>query len=47
VLTLLPNSMTRDSALAACFCEDDRKLLQAAWKRFDRNKESLQYSGAN
>jgi hypothetical protein len=43
VLTLLRNSMTRDSALAACFCEDDRKLLQAAWKRFDRNKESLQY----
>jgi hypothetical protein len=25
----------------ACFSEDDRKLLQAAWKRFDRHKESL------
>lgn len=43
VLTLLRNGMTRDSALAACFSEDDRKLLQAAWKRFDRNKEALQY----
>ncbi|HWS18734.1 MAG TPA: hypothetical protein VN223_11990 [Candidatus Elarobacter sp.] len=43
VLTLLRNSITRDSALAACFSEDDRKILQAAWKRFDRNKESLQY----
>ncbi|HEY2498332.1 MAG TPA: hypothetical protein VGK24_14810 [Candidatus Angelobacter sp.] len=43
VLALLRNGMGRDSALAACFSEDDRKLLQAAWKRFDRNKESLQY----
>jgi hypothetical protein len=43
VLTLLRNGMARDSALAACFSEDDRKLLQAAWKRFDRHKESLQY----
>jgi hypothetical protein len=43
VLTLLRNGMTRDSALAACFSENDRKILQAAWKRFDRNKESLQY----
>jgi hypothetical protein len=43
VLTLLRNGMARDSALAACFSEDDRKILQAAWKRFDRNKESLQY----
>jgi hypothetical protein len=43
VLTLLRNGMTRDSALAACFSEDDRKTLQAAWKRFDRNKEALQY----
>lgn len=31
----------RESALAACYSEDDRKLLQAAWKRFDRHKESL------
>jgi hypothetical protein len=38
VLTLLRNSMTRDSALAACFSEDDRKILQAAWKRFDAIK---------
>ena len=43
VLALLRNGMGRDSALAACFSEDDRKTLQAAWKRFDRNKESLQY----
>jgi hypothetical protein len=43
VLTLLRKGMARDSALAACFSEDDRKLLQAAWKRFDRNKEALQY----
>src|ERR1700731_671083 len=43
VLTLLQKGMARDSALAVCFSEDDRKILQAAWKRFDRNKESLQY----
>jgi hypothetical protein len=43
VLTLMRNGMARDSALAVCFSEDDRKILQAAWKRFDRNKEALQY----
>jgi hypothetical protein len=43
VLTLLRNGVTRDSALDACFSENDRKILQAAWKRFDRNKEALQY----
>jgi len=31
----------RESALAACYSEDDRKFLQAAWKRFDRHKASL------
>jgi hypothetical protein len=43
VLALLRKGLKRDSALAACFSEDDRKLLQAAWKRFDRHKESLKH----
>jgi hypothetical protein len=31
----------RDAALAACLRDEDRRYLQAAWKRFDRNKERL------
>lgn len=41
VVELQRMGFARDSALAACYTEDDRKLLQAAWKRFDRHKESL------
>lgn len=41
VVQLQRIGFARDSALAACYSEDDRKLLQAAWKRFDRHKESL------
>jgi hypothetical protein len=41
VLELQRIGFARDSALAACFSEDDRKVLQAAWKRFDRHKASL------
>jgi hypothetical protein len=31
----------RRAALRACLTDDDRRYLQAAWKRFDRNKERL------
>lgn len=41
VLNLQRIGFARDSALAVCYSEDDRKLLQAAWKRFDRHKDSL------
>jgi hypothetical protein len=41
VLELQRIGLARESALAACFSEDDRKVLQAAWKRFDRHKASL------
>jgi hypothetical protein len=41
VLELQRIGFARESALAACFSEDDRKVLQAAWKRFDRHKASL------
>jgi hypothetical protein len=39
VLQLRLKGLERDVALAACYTEEDRKLLQAAWKRFDRHKE--------
>jgi hypothetical protein len=41
VLELQRTGVARESALAACYSEEDRKLLQAAWKRFDRHKASL------
>jgi hypothetical protein len=31
----------REAALAACFTEDDKRVLQAAWKRFDRHKGAI------
>jgi hypothetical protein len=41
VVELQRIGFAREAALAACYSEEDRKLLQAAWKRFDRHKESL------
>lgn len=31
----------REQALSICHAETDRKLLQAAWKRFERHQDSL------
>ena len=31
----------REAALAACATEDDKRFLQAAWKRFDRHKGAI------
>jgi hypothetical protein len=31
----------REAALAACFTEDDKRVLQAAWRRFDRHKGAI------
>ena len=39
VLKLRLSGLERDLALAACYTDEDRKLLQAAWKRFDRHKD--------
>jgi hypothetical protein len=39
VLQLRLRGLERDVAFAACYTEEDRKLLQAAWKRFDRHKD--------
>jgi hypothetical protein len=39
VLQLRLRGLERDVALAACYTDEDRKLLQAAWKRFDRHKD--------
>jgi hypothetical protein len=39
VLQLRLKGLERDLALAACYTDEDRKILQAAWKRFDRHKE--------
>src|SRR4029077_19389776 len=41
VLDLQRIGFGRDSALQACRTDDDRKLLQAAWKRFDRHRDTL------
>lgn len=41
VLQLQRKGMGRRRALAACYSEEDRKLLEAAWRRFDRKKEIL------
>jgi hypothetical protein len=32
---------SREQALSVCYTEDDRKLLQAAWKRFERHQQAL------
>jgi len=39
VLQLRLRGLERDVALASCYTDEDRKLLQAAWKRFDRHKD--------
>jgi hypothetical protein len=39
VLQLRLRGLERDVALSACYTDEDRKLLQAAWKRFDRHKD--------
>jgi hypothetical protein len=31
----------RETALAACFTDDDKRVLQAAWRRFDRHKGTI------
>ena len=41
VLQLQRRGMGRRSALAACYSDEDRRLLEAAWRRFDRKKETL------
>jgi hypothetical protein len=41
VLQLQRKGMGRRGALAACYTDEDRKLLEAAWRRFDRKKETL------
>jgi hypothetical protein len=41
VLELQRIGFGRDRAFAACYTSDDRKILQAAWKRFDRHKDIL------
>jgi hypothetical protein len=41
VLQLLRKGLGRRGALAACYSDEDRKLLEAAWRRFDRKKETL------
>jgi hypothetical protein len=41
VLDLQLMGLGRERALSLCYTDDDRKLLQAAWKRFVRHKEAL------
>ncbi|MBZ5508365.1 MAG: hypothetical protein LAO78_23130 [Acidobacteriia bacterium] len=41
VLDLRLIGFGREGALAACSTDDERKWLQAAWKRFDRHKDAL------
>jgi len=41
VLQLQRKGLGRRSALAACYTDEDRKLLEASWRRFDRRKETL------
>jgi hypothetical protein len=41
VLQLQRKGLGRRGALAACYTDGDRKLLEAAWRRFDRKKEAL------
>ncbi|MGZ4896274.1 MAG: hypothetical protein ACXVJ0_07400, partial [Candidatus Angelobacter sp.] len=41
VLDLQRIGFGRRAALAACYTDEDKKLLEAAWRRFDRKKETL------
>jgi hypothetical protein len=41
VLELQRRGLGRRGALAACYTDEDKKLLEAAWRRFDRKKEVL------
>ena len=41
VLDLRIIGFRREDAFAACLTEADRRLLQAAWKRFTRHKEAV------
>ncbi|HKW75594.1 MAG TPA: hypothetical protein VJN64_08730 [Terriglobales bacterium] len=41
VLELRLIGFGREQALASCFSEEDRKYLQAAWKRFERFREGI------
>jgi hypothetical protein len=41
VLDLQVIGFGREAALRACLTDEDRRYLQAAWKRFDRNKARL------
>jgi hypothetical protein len=41
VLRLQRRGLGRRGALAACYTDEDRKLLEAAWRRFDRKKKTL------
>lgn len=41
VLDLQVIGFGREAALRACLTDEDRRYLQAAWKRFQRNKERL------
>jgi hypothetical protein len=41
VLQLQRRGLGRRGALAACYTDEDKKLLEAAWRRFDRKKEAL------
>jgi hypothetical protein len=41
VLELQRRGLGRRGALAACYRDEDKKLLEAAWRRFDRKKDIL------
>jgi len=41
VMDLRVIGFSREAALAACATEDDKRFLQAAWKRFDRHKGAI------
>ena len=41
-LQLQRKGLGRRGALAACYTDGDRKLLEAAWRRFDRKKEGVE-----
>ena len=41
VLQLQRRGLGRRGALAACYTDEDKKLLEAAWRRFDRKKDIL------
>jgi hypothetical protein len=41
VLEIQLMGLGREQALSLCHTDDDRRYLQAAWKRFIRHKEAL------